>query len=1165
VTPMPSRDQDEHITWIHLSDYHAGQRGTAARARIDEVLERSITQMATRLGLPDLLLFTGDLVFSGKPEEYEQVDALLDRIDAWLGVELPVFAVPGNHDLARPTGADALGYFVLKHYEDEDAKELHEELWQRDSGFLNPLFASYEAWAQRSMVRRIHRAEHELHRSTRVPGDFSAVVQKHDFRLGLVGLNSAWVQIDGGDFFGKLQLPAEQFHAALPSANQPLDWFRRVDAALLLTHHPRSWLSKRALKIYEHDIHPPDRFALALFGHMHTPESLTEARDGTRPRAYFQAPSLFGLEHYGSANESRSFGYAWGRISAGGEVRVWPQTVVSRGGSSVFVDDPTFEQANDALGGAVLASGPAPVQVAKPSAREVRPHDDLEPEIGRYLDAVEQEFRSVRLIGFENKARVLLSLDELFVPLDAVIDRERPGKDHFGGLDERRTGQESISLARAFHRARQLGRRGLVLLGDPGAGKTTQLQQLLLQVARHGSGSIGLPLGVVPVFLPLRDLSGRETTLAEFICDRLRDPTGNRDPEFGRRLTKRGKLLLLLDGLDEVADSSERARVARFIEQARIYMPDSFMVVSCRHAGYRAKDVALGPDFLELHLPPLRDEQVRQFVRKWYAIVERELNQDERLAAQRAEARANDLLEMLAQPEIRAVARVYAMTRNPLLLTAICLVHRDHGRLPNSRAKLYDLCIEVLLERWRVNRDSMSLSADEVLAILQPVAAWMHGQRERTRANQEELLGPVSEALARLRDTSVDAQGFLRLIRDDSGLLTGYGVDEFGFMHLGFQELLTAQHLRNEYVARRGTFDELAGRFGDSWWQEVILLLLAERNPNVFEPFMAALVRQVGFPGWADSAMMQQCWAEAAEPSAVPFMDLLREGDERYVEQQVAAAELLERRMPWVLHDLDLGRHPIASLREWWSTRCGWVVEVRDVIRNEVADIELVRIPGGTFMMGTRDDDEGDEDERPQHEVVLGEFYLARTPVTNAQYARFLAAHPEAQVPEYWGNARYNQPEQPVVGVSWDEAQAYCEWAKLVLPTEAQWEYACRAGTTTSYWSGDGEEELARVGWYGGNSDGRLHVVGEKDANPFGLFDMHGNVSEWCRDNYGPYTALPGQGDGLRHEPVGDATRVVRGGCWFDDAHDVRPAYRLFDYPGYRSSIVGFRPAQATP
>ena len=199
--------------------------------------------------------------------------------------------------------------------------------------------------------------------------------------------------------------------------------------------------------------------------------------------------------------------------------------------------------------------------------------------------------------------------------------------------------------------------------------------------------------------------------------------------------------------------------------------------------------------------------------------------------------------------------------------------------------------------------------------------------------------------------------------------------------------------------------------------------------------------------------------------------------------------------------------------------------------------ITLAYIPAGTFMMGSPAGEEEGEADETQHKVTLSKpFWMGTTEVTNAQYRLFVEAtgHREPEDSE----ADYNRPNHPVVGVSWDDAVAYASWAGMSLPTEAQWEYAARAGTTTRYWSGDSESDLARVGWYSGNSDYSLHDVGEKPANPWGLHDVHGNVSEMCAD------------------------RVRRGGGSHDDASDNRFAYRGGgDVPDDR----GFRLSRTIP
>ncbi|MCX4240133.1 FAD-dependent oxidoreductase [Paraliomyxa miuraensis] len=787
-------------------------------------------------------------------------------------------------------------------------------------------------------------------------------------------------------------------------------------------------------------------------------------------------------------------------------------------------------------------------------------------ELKHYLAKIESLHRELLLAGFETKVRVPIVLEDLYEPLDAVVNRSVQRKQVFRTSEEARGHDAQIALSRAFKVARKDGRRGVVLLGDPGSGKTTHLKQVLLKVVRDGAESIDLPAGTVPVFLPLRRLRDLEAGLPAFIEQELRDPLLDVDDGFGQRLCKRGKLLFLLDGLDEVASAKDRERVARWIEAARRAGSDNYFVVSCRFSGY-ALDAQLDEGFLELHLRPMSPAQVESFVHRWYGIVEQATNSDPAQAQVKAEAGANALLATLRKPEMRS-ARVYTMTHNPLLLTTICLVHRDRGSLPEQRVVLYEEAVSVLLERWRkVTKDlGVTFPAREAMQVLMPVAGWMHAESGRIRASVDELQVPVAEGLRAIGHADVPARKFLETIRDESGLLTGWGVDEFGFMHLGFQEYLVARGLHARVFDHPNVLAKLVKRFDQSWWQEVILLLLAQDHPPVFRRLMDELVRQTEFPQWAKSELMGLCWTEAFGVSPEPFVELLRErdGDATLGGQQLAAVELLARRMPAALDELGelLREHPATEVRRWWQARAQQATKLETKV---VHGVELVLVPGGRFLMGSPKDEKGRLDrEGPQHGVELSSFWLARTQVTNAQYREYMKANPQAREPRSWGDRRSNQDDQPVTGVQWHEAKAYCEWAGLRLPTEAQWEYACRAGSTTRYCSGNAEEDLARVGWYKGNSDGRLHVVRGLKPNTWGLHDMHGNVWEWCEDTWvNDYKGAEHRPtDGLRVEPVGVGIRVMRGGDFDDWGDRARSAYRLRVPPDGRRRIVGFRPAQ---
>jgi formylglycine-generating enzyme required for sulfatase activity len=217
-------------------------------------------------------------------------------------------------------------------------------------------------------------------------------------------------------------------------------------------------------------------------------------------------------------------------------------------------------------------------------------------------------------------------------------------------------------------------------------------------------------------------------------------------------------------------------------------------------------------------------------------------------------------------------------------------------------------------------------------------------------------------------------------------------------------------------------------------------------------------------------------------------------------------------------------------------------------------NIKMVEIPGGKFLMG------GDkhDDEKPVHEVIVPSFRLGKYSVTNEEYGKFLE-ETGAKEPEYWGDRDFNQPRQPVVGVSWHDAKAFAEWAGGRLPSEAEWEYACRAGTTTKYYSGDSEEGLNRVGWCWENSGEKLHAVGGREPNAFGLYDMHGNVWEWVADDWhGDYDGAPRDGNAWVDDPRGGA-RVVRGGSWHYNPVHCRSASRDFCGPVNRLNDLGFR------
>jgi formylglycine-generating enzyme required for sulfatase activity len=216
--------------------------------------------------------------------------------------------------------------------------------------------------------------------------------------------------------------------------------------------------------------------------------------------------------------------------------------------------------------------------------------------------------------------------------------------------------------------------------------------------------------------------------------------------------------------------------------------------------------------------------------------------------------------------------------------------------------------------------------------------------------------------------------------------------------------------------------------------------------------------------------------------------------------------------------------------------------------------LDMVWIPPGQFLMGSPINEEGRfDDEGPQHQVTISSgLWMGKYQVTQRQYQQLMGDNPSL----FKGAG----PDAPVEQMDWNHAKSFCEKLQTRLPaelrsgtarlpTEAEWEYACRAGTT-----GPCAGELDKMGWYDKNSNGTTHPVGQKLPNAWDLYDMHGNVWEWCWDGRREYT------ENAVTDPEGaGSSRALRGGSWLNHARLCRSAYRLFSAPDVRNVILGFR------
>ncbi len=788
--------------------------------------------------------------------------------------------------------------------------------------------------------------------------------------------------------------------------------------------------------------------------------------------------------------------------------------------------------------------------------------------ISLYLRRLSNETAYIRLLGMGRNLQIDLPISEAYVPLQTTLrlSLEQNATERFKPVAEEQ--ERRIDLGQVFQQAALRDERGVVLLGEPGSGKTTGARQIAWRLANGGQTAaeeLGLPASITPVLLRFRNLTnemlkeknGLQLLLdSETHCDNVRETLQNPGQILWEETP--GGLLWILDGLDEVVDPAARIKVAEWVSKAINERLDDWFLVTCRFQGYFRDGVPLGPRFIEFHVRPLDEAQVERFIHDWFHAAYGKMHGAGHTAVELAEVDCGQLLKILVLPEYH-LGRMRELATNPLLLTILCIVFHQERRLPTGRAELYAHCVRVLLEHWRRGLYA-TYDAKAAQSVLARIAWWMHQQQDRASAPLADLTDEAARGLADVAESSGlgrDGEAFVKRMREEAGILamSGDGTGRCGFLHLSFQE-----YLASEYAASENQSGFLAQHASESWWREVALLSL-RGSRSYCESFFRALLAADVAENNAD--LFDRCLTEALHPVASPFLEALHCADGkpvgailRLLRNLVKNLTTGERQeLEQICRDLVVSSDsPSASFAREILGELGVSLPKTgpQTYLHKRTGITFIEIPAGEFQMG----------ENPSHLVRLTKpFWLAKYPVTNSQYELFLkstSAGAKKTQPEYRDDRRFNQPEQPVVGVSWDDAQAYCQWTGCRLPTEAEWEYACRAGSEHAFCFGDDESLLGDYAWFYANSNGQTQPVGTKKPNALGLHDMHGNVWEWCQDWYGKYPTE------LAVDPLGPpygSSRVCRGGGWRLEESNCRSGARDRSNKDYRLNDLGFRVA----
>ncbi|MCP4702116.1 MAG: metallophosphoesterase [Gammaproteobacteria bacterium] len=320
-----------NFNWLHLTDFHLGMEDHAClwpgmKERFFEDLKR----LGDKCGQWDLVLFTGDLTHSGEAAQFKKLDKLLSKLP---GNPL-LLAVPGNHDLERPARKDP-SVRLLQEWDKHP--DIQKEFWKDPNSpyrqIVTNAFKNYTDW------QKAHTAKLRHYRSGMLPGDFSVTIKKQGAELGIVGLNTSFLQLTGDDYKNKLALHARQFHDAC--GGDGAEWAKKHHACLLLTHHPPDWLTSQGQKYLNGEITDHGRFAAHLCGHLHETAYCNQSEAGTETRRTWQNRSLFGLEYFGNEAE-RLHGYTAGRIELKGKKGIlsfWPREAKLQSGQRNIVPD----------------------------------------------------------------------------------------------------------------------------------------------------------------------------------------------------------------------------------------------------------------------------------------------------------------------------------------------------------------------------------------------------------------------------------------------------------------------------------------------------------------------------------------------------------------------------------------------------------------------------------------------------------------------------------------------------------------------------------------------------------------------------------------------------------------------------------------------------------
>jgi len=857
--------------------------------------------------------------------------------------------------------------------------------------------------------------------------------------------------------------------------------------------------------------------------------------------------------------------------------------------------------------------------------------DKIKAKLYAYLEWVQKRCQVLRLaaLSAKNNADEDITLDDVYVDLDTSIDIQesdledlRTGRKtrlfESGAAKELDTHQERASTDKAqplplWDAVRFTPRA--VILGDPGSGKSTFAHKVLgmqaMVMRNQGTLLPGFDADLLPVLIILRELALNldPESLAKLSDEARTKALLNHFRQYLERELKiekiesaiplvdralaRGRVLLVLDGLDEVPQNL-RGTIRQLAGALLSHYRVARLMITSRIRSYAGS--AVFENLQTFTIRPFTRPKIESFIKGWY----------------RTKVNTGQVSEKDREKQIRdltqaALSRNLAeISSNPMMLTSMAIIHQEEVTLPRERVRLYKLVVDVLLRRWQKQKlgegkltPSEKLAAflmdgDRILDAMERLAYEAHLSAKGKKGSADLLRMRAVEILEDkryLNDMGL-ANEFLNYVDQRAGLLKGNGGEtektiSYSFPHRIFQEYLAGCYM----VRERDPWREYRPRAAEGdYWAIAAQLGAEELYFNNRSGKYTAI--DLAYHLLADEVNTEQdarlcLWS--SQITQIVDLDEIRadkeNGGEKYLRalpQRLLSA--LESKLPAI--ERTQAGNTLSALGDPRFNAEMWQLPNDETLG-------FVRIPAGKFLMGS---DDKYDNEKPQHEVDLPEYWMARYPVTVAQFRAFTEATKYSF--DLW---KYNLvPTQPIVAVSWYDALEYTKWLdgelrlyatkqiqtgishpfwqglaasklQVTLPSEAEWEKAARGSDGRIYpWGNDFDAEKANTTE---TQIGDPSAVGCFPSGINGLFDMSGNVWEWTRSLWGkdwsdPEYQYPYNPQDAKREELNaskEILRVLRGGSFSLGSDYARCAYRYWFLPDLSYGNFGFRVVLVSP